>query len=692
MASTIPSPWRLVAVLAGCAAALLTQGPAASAFTERVSLGADGRQAGAASRSPSISSDGRYVAFVSEADDLTAGEGPFWDVYVRDRVTGETELVSRPTAGTAANGDSFLPSISDDGRWVAFVSRASNLAAGDTDFHINDVFVRDLDAGTTSLVSAATGFAEPDGSSTQPALSGDGRFVAFTSTSTNLVAGDANGRADVFVRDLVTDTTTLVSVSDSGLQGDKDSSRPAIDARGRSVAFLSHASNLVPLDTNGLPGPAAPTDLGDVFVRDRSSAHTERVSLDDAGREANGLSFSPSISADGRYVAFKSYASNLVIGDDNGLDGVFLRDRQTDTTEQVDVDGAGRQADGASFSGPTSVSADGRFVAFGSSARNLVRRATNGAVQAFRRDRRRGSTQLISVGSTWQQADDGVFGVAMTDEGKAVAFDSFAPLVWRDTNFTSDVFVHVVGPQPAPTCDGAAATMVGTAQDDRITGTPGPDVIVGGGGADRIDGRGGSDTICGDGGGDDRQTADDAPDRLEGGDGDDVLVGQGGADALKGSGGQDVLVGGVGEDTLSGATGDDLLAGSAGADALTGGDGADRLRGDSGPDALDAQGGQDLLWGGSGADRLKGGPGEDRLEGEYGDDHLTGAGGADWLVGGNGADLLEGGDEADSLRGGMADDRLYGDGGDDALDGGTHFTGDLCRQGPGTGMLIHCER
>src|SRR5215217_9101496 len=127
---------RSLALAAGCAAVLLSQASTAFAFTERVSLGADGRQAGAASRSPSISSDGRYVAFVSEADDLTAGEGPFWDVYVRDRVTGETELVSRPTAGTAANGDSFLPSISDDGRWVAFVSRASNLAPGDTDFHI----------------------------------------------------------------------------------------------------------------------------------------------------------------------------------------------------------------------------------------------------------------------------------------------------------------------------------------------------------------------------------------------------------------------------------------------------------------------------------------------------------------------------------------------------------------------------
>src|SRR5215218_6172717 len=554
---------RSLALAAGCAAVLLSQASTAFAFTERVSVGWDDRQAGAASRSPSISADGRYVAFVSEADDLTAGEGPWWDVYVRDRKTGETELVSRPTVGTASNGDSFLPSISDDGRRVAFVSRAANLAPGDTDFHINDVFVRDLDAGTTSLVSAAVGDAEPDGSSTQPAISGDGRYVAFTSSSANLVTGDTNGHTDVFLRDLRTDKTEIVNVSDAGAQGDKDSSKPAIDASGRFVAFLSHASNLVAFDTNGLPGPAAPSDLGDVFVRDRSMSRTERVSVDSAGRQANGLSFSPTISADGRYVVFKSDASNLVAADGNGTDDVFLHDRRGHTTERVNIGTAGQEADGPSYSGPMSVSADGRFVAFGSSARNLTSRPTNGALQAFRRDRRQGRTQLMSVGSTWQQAQDGVFGIDMSADGNAVAFDSFAPLVWRDSNFTSDVFVHLAKSQPAPTCDGAAATIVGTATADQIVGTAGPDVIVGGGGADAVDGRGGDDTICGDGGDDDRSTAAGATDKLEGGDGNDVLIGQSGTDTLKGSQGHDVLVGGIGDDTLSGASGDDLLVGNA---------------------------------------------------------------------------------------------------------------------------------
>src|SRR5215211_8100928 len=183
--------------------ALLTLAAPAAAFTERVSIGDDERQGVAASRTPSMSADGRYVAFVSESDDFTAGEGPWWDVFVRDRLAATTTLVSRSNWGGPSNGDSFLPSISADGRRVAFASRASNLAEGDTDA-VTDVFARDLVAGTTELVSAAPGSEEPDFASSEPAITADGRHVAFSSSSANLVPSDSNGRQDIFVRDLAT--------------------------------------------------------------------------------------------------------------------------------------------------------------------------------------------------------------------------------------------------------------------------------------------------------------------------------------------------------------------------------------------------------------------------------------------------------------------------------------------------------
>jgi Ca2+-binding RTX toxin-like protein len=671
--------------------ALLHAAPA-PAFTQRISVGADGRQADAASRTPSISADGRYVAFVSEADGLIPGEGSSWDVFVRDRSAGMTRLVSQTDSEGPSNGDSFLPSISADGRYVAFVSRASNLAPGDTDLFTNDVYVRDLIAGTTELVSVAMGGEEPNSASTEPAISDDGRHVAFSSFSSNLVPGDSNGRPDIFVRDLDARTTERVNVSNAGDQATGDSSRPAIDAHGRFVAFLSHSANLVADDTNGLPSPSGPSGQGDTFVRDRLTERTERVSVDSLGAQANGLSFSPDMSGDGRFISFKSFASNLVDGDTNHVDDVFLHDRGTGTTERVNVSSSAGQAGAGSFSGPTSVSDDGRFVAFGSSARNLVARRTAGAVQAFRRDRRTGRTQLVSVGTTWQEAEDGVFGVALSRDGQVVAFDSFGEnLVWRDTNLTSDVFIHTATAGAVPTCDESRATIMGTSGDDQIVGTPGPDVIVGLGGDDVITGAAGSDTICGDGGGDDRVTVDDGDDTLTGGDGDDVLIGQGGNDRLEGSDSDDVLLGGVGDDRLSGSQGNDLLKGDADADALVGGDGSDRLRGNSGPDVLDGQTGQDGLLGGSGADRLEGGADDDQIEGEYGDDRLSGVDGADRMSGGAGADILEGGNGNDSLAGGVADDRLYGDDGDDVLDGGTHVAGDLCRQGAGIGSVERCE-
>ncbi len=296
--------------------------PLSAQVTELVSVATGGAQGNDTSTEASISADARFVAFWSDASNLVGGDtNGVEDVFVRDRQTGTTELVSVATGGTQGNARSRYPSISSDGRFVAFWSDASNLVAGDTNGSA-DVFVRDRQTLTTVRVSVATGGAQGNANSLNAfsSISADGRFVAFESDATNLVAGDTNGSADVFVRDRLSGTTERVSLAAGGAQGNADSLGPSISASGRFVAFWSLATNLVAGDTNA---------WNDVFVRDRQSATTERVSVATGGAQGDFNSYDPSISADGRFVAFESGATNLVAGDTNGSFDVFLRDRAT---------------------------------------------------------------------------------------------------------------------------------------------------------------------------------------------------------------------------------------------------------------------------------------------------------------------------------------------------------------------------
>ena len=250
-----------------------------------------------------------------------------------------TERVSVATDGSQGYGGSpEKPAISADGRYVAFESGSSNLVAGDTN-GFEDVFVRDLQSGTTQRVSVATGGTQGNGFSSEPAISADGRYVTFSSAASNLVPGDTNGAPDVFVRDRRSGTTQRVSVAAAGTQGNGDSGSSAIGADGRYVAFVSRASNLVPGDTNG---------TSDVFVRDLQLGTTQRVSVATDGTQADGASFNVAISADGRYVAFDSYASNLAPGDTNQAGDVFVRDLQSGTTQRVSVATDGSQGNGYS--------------------------------------------------------------------------------------------------------------------------------------------------------------------------------------------------------------------------------------------------------------------------------------------------------------------------------------------------------
>ena len=415
--------------------------PAFAQVTQRVSVGAQGVEAHLDSFAGpmAISADLRFVTFYGPADNLVPGDtNGVEDVFVRDRRGGTTERVSVDSAGVQGDSFSEFPTISADGRCVAFVSYATNLVPGDTN-GAYDVFVRDRPAGTTERVSVDSAGLQANDNSFFASISADGRYVAFVSHATNLVPGDTNGAADVFVRDRQGGTTERVSVDSSGVQGDGASDLPSISADGRYVAFLSRSTNLVPGGTSG---------LSLVFVHDRQSGSTECASVDSGGTPANGDSGTCSISSDGRFVGFDSDGTNLVPGDTNGVTDAFLHDRQSGSTERLSVDSNGVQGNDVSVG--VSLSADAGLAVFTSLAANLVPGDTNGVNDVFVRDRTSGTTIRASVDSSGAQANGDSYNPSISSDGRCVVFDSRAlDLVPRDTNLASDVFVRDLQGGPA---------------------------------------------------------------------------------------------------------------------------------------------------------------------------------------------------------------------------------------------------
>ncbi len=430
---------------------------AAPGDTTRVSVDSSGAQGNNASGDPSISADGRHVAFVSAATNLASGDmNGFNDVFVRDIDGITTTLVSVDSSGAQGNGASSEPSISADGRYVAFKSDAANLVGGDTN-GLSDIFVRDLNLNTTTRISVDSSGAQGNNASDKPFISADGRYVTFRSFATNLVGGDTNVGPDVFVRDLTLNTTTRVSVDSSGAQGNGGSDTPSISTDGRYVTFRSVATNLVGGDTNG---------QADIFVRDTVGNKTTRASVASDGTQGNAGSSCASISADGRYVVFYTDSTNLVSGDTNGANDVFLRDRITNTTTRVSVDSNG--AEGNSTSVRPVISANGRYVAFDSVASNLVSGDTNGMWDAFVRDTVRNTTTRVSVDSSGAQGNDisyfSFFTPSISADGRYVVFYSNSSnLVSGDTNGLFDVFVHEQ--------DIAAPTVASQTLQSTYTGT-----------------------------------------------------------------------------------------------------------------------------------------------------------------------------------------------------------------------------
>jgi tricorn protease-like protein len=418
--------------------------------TARVSVASDRTQANSTSNGASISADGRYVAFFSSASNLVDGDtNGYTDAFVHDRQSGETSRVSVASDGSQANNYSNWPSISADGRYVAFSSAANNLVAGDTN-EIFDVFVHDRQSGETSRISISSGGTQANDISFMASISADGRFVAFGSYASNLVADDTNGASDVFVHDRETGETTRVSVASDGAQADAWSSFPSISTDGHYVAFSSAASNLVTGDTNEMP---------DIFVHDRQTGETSRVSLASDGTQANSGSVDISISADGRYVAFNSTADNLVAGDTNGRDDIFVHDRQNGETARVSVASDGSQAIGSSSQEP-SISADGRYVTFYTFASNLVPGDTNMRADIFIHDRQTSATIRVPNTPPGFLGNDSSYAPSISGNGRVIAFTSDASnLVAGDTNGVDDVFVYENLGKVAP-ADGATTVSL----------------------------------------------------------------------------------------------------------------------------------------------------------------------------------------------------------------------------------------
>jgi Tol biopolymer transport system component len=545
----------VLAVLAGVASGANVKPP------ELISAAPDGSAGNGPSLFPSVSENGRYVAFRSEATNITSeDQDTVRDIYVRDRQTGQVALASRASGAQGAKGnrDSYNPRISANGRYVVFRSNAENLAPADTD-NTEDVFRRDLETNQTELVSRASGAdgAKGNAPSGSAWISADGQRVAFRSEATNLAPDDLDPVPDIYVRDMSTNLTILVSRA-SGEAGPKalgTSEFPIISADGRHVGFRSEAPNLAPED---------PDTIEDIYVRDLQTNETRLVSrAAGEGAKGNARSTFLSLSADGNEIAFDSQSSNLHPEDTLPDADVFLRNMATGEVELISRASGPAGPKGTPGSSEPSISANGRYVAFQSAATNLDPDDTDGTLDVYLRDRETFMTEALSPALEnpynrsfeAQMAGGGSLIAYQADSGTASSGASVPPSdVWGSAN------------PKLGKCLGKRVTLVAT-PDGRTKGTPERDVILGSDGAEEIKGGKGNDRICA-GAGDDEVKGSAGRDKVKGNGGDDEVKGNSDRDKLEGSGGKDELDGGRDDDKLNGGGGKDRCDGAGGRDRL----------------------------------------------------------------------------------------------------------------------------
>ncbi len=672
--------------------------------------GNDGSELGA----QGLSADGRFLAFDSYASNLVVGDANgMEDIFLKDLQTGAVQRVSTGVGGQEANGESYSSSVSANGRYVVFESDASNLVAGDTN-GTTDIFAKDLQTGAVQRVSSAADGAQADGSSGEFNISSDSRYVVFSSAATNLVAGDTNAANDVFIKDLQTGTIQRVSTDSLGREavgGDSGTNHPAVlTQNGRYVIFDSTASNLVAGDTNG---------LSDIFRKDLVTGQVQLVSSASTGAQGDGdsgLYYAVSSSADGRYIAFESAATNLVPGGANPdkygqqVEAIYLKDMQTGAIRCVSTDANGVQGDGTSYA-PV-LSADGRYLVFKSDARNLVPNDTGSERNLYVKDLQTGAIQCLSLNSLGLQGD-GVTGVAsITPDGSSIVFECREALVAADTNASYDVY-RVANPFLANggvdtvqssisytlgdgienlTLTGTAAidgtgnalanVITGNAASNTLSGSLGNDTLVGGAGDDFLWGGVDADTMVG-GTGNDYYQIENVGDVVteNAGEGTDTVVtyidnitlaanvenlilqtgtttgtGNALANTLWANDAGNVLYGSLGNDTLYGGAGNDYLYGGIDADTMVGGLGDDTYQIENAGDVVTESAGQ-------GTDTVLTylanttlGANVENLALQFGALNGTGNAQANWIWGNDGANVLNGGAGADTLAGGLGDD------------------------------------
>jgi Ca2+-binding RTX toxin-like protein len=608
----------------------------------RISISTTGRPGNIASILPEISGDGRFITFTSQSTTLdpTGGSnGDFSHVYLRDTLTGTTTLVTMGFDGTPAYTGGGYSSVSNDGRFVCFVSYPGEFVQGENAAGSETIYVRDMASGTTISIPQVV----PGGATLgDPHMSGDGRYVVYWQGG------------DVYRYDLLTRQTENASLPITGVVANGGSYFGDVSHDGRYVVFMSDATNLLDLDGNDDNG------ANDIFLRDMATGALARVSLTDADGQINGHSSDAAVSDNGRYVVFTSAASNLIAGPSSGHDQIFIRDTVANTTKIVSAATGAIQGDGDSSS--ADVSANGRYVVFTSESDDLVAGDVNGLSDVFLRDMVTGSMVMLSKAASGGVSNGASNDAHISADGRYVTFTSAASnLTPGDSNNTADIF------RVSLFATNATDILIGGDGADSISGLGGDDIISGGFGADSMAGGAGSDTYyvenAGDkvteaaGGGFDKvlsyvnyvltagsevellttnDTAGEGAINLTGNALRQEIIGNAGVNTLKDGGGAgDLLRGMAGNDTYlvyassttivegSGqGTADRVLAavnyklgagvsieqmqttsstGTTGIN-LTGNDFVQKIVGNAGTNLIDGKGGNDTLYGGSGKD------------------------------------------------------------------------------------------
>jgi Ca2+-binding RTX toxin-like protein len=599
------------------------------ASIERVSLSTSGQQItgncylGTASV---ISSNGKNIVFVTEADNFGIGTISDLGIVVKNL---ETEAVQKISVSVPSNASTFnlynyaLPFFLPQGNEVVFQSSTSLLPNDKSGGDAYDIYARDISSNALRLLSSnSAGISPFNTQSFQASISADGTKMAFTGSGP-LVAKDVNNDDDIYYKDLVTGSLSIISTRADGSIVYDDSYKPSISADGTKVAFLGYSNILVPNDPIAL----------DVFVKDITTGAVTLASKP-LGAHIEYYSYSPTISPDGTKVLFHSYLSNLVVGDTNGRADLFMTDLATGVISRIatEVDGfTGSSSRGGGRSAVSSFSPDGTKVLFQSSASDLVAGDTNNKSDIFLKDLITGKVTLISQSMEGAQGDLGATTPSFSADGTQIIFESKSNnLVAGDTNSTQDIFIVTLD------------------ECEPINGGVSDDLLSGDGCNDTMNGYQGNDTMMG-------------------GAGNDTMIGWSGHDALYGEEGNDSIVGGSGEDTLSGGEGNDYLSGGNGNDSVIGGSGNDSFLGGIGEDTLMGFDGNDVINGEAGNDSLYGDTGSDTLKGGDGGDYLNGGLGRDVMIGGTGIDTFIFYDRAETVETGadriknfiVGEDKLY---------------------------------